>query len=60
MRYNTEKILNQMQYPVASIEALSTLHHSMSLVSYRHIVVAIEDASKGGACMSALKGAMVM
>ena len=43
---NTEQKFDQLQCPVASIEALSTAHWSMSLVLYRCIALAIKMASK--------------
>jgi len=42
----TEQIFNRLQCPVASIEALSTMHWSMRLVLYRAITMAIKMASE--------------
>ena len=45
-RGNTEQILDQLQCPVASIEALSTTHWLMCSVLYRRIAMAIKMDSK--------------
>ena len=45
-RGDTERIFNRLRCLVASIEALSTAHWSMSSVLYRRIALAIEMASK--------------
>jgi hypothetical protein len=41
-------ILAQWRWPVASNEALDLLHQAMRTVTYRHITMAIEMASKVG------------